>query len=331
MKTSYLLVACLAICALMTPVLAQDIPVQTLPKMSNLAFGWVSMSGVDPTLEMLTSFAPASMALRDAGYRTGGEAVTGQFDYSGFLINENFQSAMTALGPGVLRICHYGYDSNTAAVPGIPLPGVLANTNGEAVELSYAQRVGTTILGLSVIPEDSSYIALTGGGQPLVTGNSHTDYGARVGAIFQLPKNLRLGCDYSYQKDHSTTTMSPAITGIPVPVTVEDRYLTRCLTLGASKKVLPRTQVYGAYQEIIATGGALGDKIGDQRWLGVQQDLSNTFAIRVNYLEHGLNFSTQWRSPIGMLNVAYTHNALVNAKSMLGDGDAAFVSLAMAY
>ena len=331
MKTRHFLVVCLTMCALMAPALAQDLPVQALPKLSNLAFGWVSMSGVDPTLEMLTSFAPASMALRDAGYHTGGEAVFGQFNYSGFQVNSDFQSAMTAVGPGLLRICHYAYNSNTAPLVGIPMPGVLANTDGEAVEVSYAQRVGTTILGLSVIPKDSSHAALTAGGHELVDGTSDTDYGVRGGAIVQLPHHLRLGADYSYQKDHSQTELSPAITGAPVPVQVDGQYLTRCATYGASMKVLPKTQVYGAYQEIIATGGALGSETAEQRWLGVQQDITPTFAVRVNYLEHGMNYSTQWRSPFGLLNIAYTHNALVNAKMIVGDGDAAFVSLAEAF
>lgn len=64
---------------LATSIQAQ-VPGPELPKLSNLTFGWVSMSGVDPTLEMLTSFAPTTMALRDAGYRTGGEAVTGRIE-----------------------------------------------------------------------------------------------------------------------------------------------------------------------------------------------------------------------------------------------------------
>ncbi|HOS42969.1 MAG TPA: hypothetical protein PK794_04690, partial [Armatimonadota bacterium] len=47
------------------------------PKLSSLAFGWVSMSGVDPTLDAMASFAPTMLGIREAGYSLGGEVATG--------------------------------------------------------------------------------------------------------------------------------------------------------------------------------------------------------------------------------------------------------------
>jgi hypothetical protein len=38
-----------------------------------------------------------------------------------------------------------------------------------------------------------------------------------------------------------------------------------------------------------------------------------------------------YRSPIGIVNVAYTRKALYDAQDILGSGDAAFVALAMAF
>ena len=331
MTTTRVLFLCLA-AALFVPASAQGLG-PDLPKLSNLAFGWVSMSGLDPTLDMLTSFAPASLALRDNGYRTGGEAVAGHFDYSGFDVDSEFQSAMTAMGPGLFRICHYAYDSNVAPVIGIQIPSLSTNTqtDGEAVELSYAQHVGKATVGVSVIPEDSSTVNLSMHGQNLVNGESTTDYGARAGVILPVAENIRLGGEYSYQKDTGVTRVSPMLTGAPGWVESSGSFLTRAATIGASAKLRPTTQVYSAYQDIVATGSTLGHRVGDQWWLGVQQDLSKTLAVRANYLERGENFSVQWRSPFGLMNIAYTHNALMNAESILGQGDAEFISLALAF
>jgi len=305
-------------------------PGPDLAKMSNLAFGWVSMSGVDPTLEMLTSFAPNAIALRDAGYRTGGEAVTGEMTFSDLEVSADFASAMVECGPGLLRICHFQYDSNLASIAG--MPGIPARTNGESVEISYAQHVGAhTTLGVSVIPQDSSRVNMVMSGVNMVESESKTDYGARAGAVVSLPHDVKLGFDYSYQRDSGTTRLNPLLTSAPDWIELQGDFITRCNTVGLSKKLGEKTTVYTAYQNITATGLSTGDRAADLVWLGVTQNFTKDFAVRANYLDGGGNYSIMWRSPIGVLNLAYTHGALLNAKDILGTGDAAFASLAIAF
>lgn len=332
MKYRTLLMSLLVLGLLAAPVLAQ-LPGPDLPKLSNLTFGWVSMSGVDPTLEMLTSFAPTSMALRDAGYHTGGEMVSGRMSFSDLDVNVNFESAMTALGPGLLRLCRYSYESNQATIKG--MPAMPASTSGDSIELSYAQHVGPATIGISLVPQDSTDIAMFGGGQKMIDGTLRTDYGARAGAVIRLPHTIRLGVDYSYQKDSGTLSVNPALVnpllaGNPW-IESKDDFITRCGTIGASIKVRPKTTVYTAYQNILATGKTLGHRNADLVWGGVTQELATGLSVRANYLDGGGNYSVQWRSPIGIVNIAYTHKALMNAHDILGNGDAVFGALALAF
>jgi len=53
--------------------------------------------------------------------------------------------------------------------------------------------------------------------------------------------------------------------------------------------------------------------------------------VRANYADGGSNYSIMYQSPIGIVNVAYTNKALYDAQDILGTGNAAFVSLALAF
>ena len=124
---------------------------------------------------------------------------------------------------------------------------------------------------------------------------------------------------------------SPLVTGAPDWVELPSRAITRCGTIGASGKLGTKTSVYCAYQNILATGDGIGRRNADLVWFGAQHNFSEKFAVRANYLDGGQNYSIQWRSPIGIVNLAYTHNALMNAEPILGKGDAAFAALAVAF
>ncbi len=328
MSLTRLLVLCTVFVALAVPTFAQ-VPGPELAKMSNLAFGWVSMSGVDPTLDAMASFAPTMLGIREAGFTTGGEVATGTFSFGDFDIDSGWESAQTNLGPGVMRAVHYGFQTNTAAVLGIP--GVLVQTQGDSIELSYAQRIGTTGLGLSIVPQDSSSLHLSQGGVQVVQGKSKTDYGFRVGAVTPLKgkHQVRVGANYSYQKDGSDVSLHPALTGAAGWTTLSEKFVTRAATVGASGQLSARTTVYGSYQKIFAKGGSL-DREDELIWFGVTQKLTDTVNVRANYLDGGLNVGFTWRTPVGMFIAAYTNKALTSAKDILGDGDAIFVGVDLA-
>ncbi|OPZ82910.1 MAG: hypothetical protein BWY76_02534 [bacterium ADurb.Bin429] len=312
-----------------------------LPKLSSMAFGWVSMSGVDPTLDAMASFAPTMLGIREAGYFMGGEAATGTFSFSGFDIDSGWESAQTNLGPGVFRLAHYGFSSNTAEVagmalpPGVPpgTPPLLLNTYGDSIEVSYAQRLGNTGVGISLVPSDSATVSIYQGGATVAAGKSKTDYGYRIGAVAPLKgaPNVRVGANFSYQKDESSLTPNAAHPLVIATGAVPDsgRYITRAYTIGASGNVAPRTTVYGSYQKIFGKGGSM-DREAELVWFGVTQQLTNTVAVRANYLDGGLNVGVTCRTPVGLLIAAYTNKALTNAKDVLGDGDSLFVGIDIA-
>lgn len=307
-----------------------QMPGPDLAKLSNVAFGWVSMSGADPTLDMLTSFAPTAMALRDAGYKTGGEAVTGGFQFGDLDVTSNFGSAMTSAGPGLLRICEYKYDSNLANIAGIP--GMPARTDGQAVEISYSQHAGkNTTVGLSFVPQDTSTVTMVMAGQNMVESETKTDYGLRGGAVIKLPGQTKVGINYSYQHDKGKTRVNPLLTSAPDWIETKGTFNTRCATVGLSKQVTPKTLVYGAYQNIAVSGLSAGTRKSDQVRLGVMYNVTKNFAVRANYADGGQNYSIMYQSPIGIVNVAYTSKALYDAQDILGTGNAAFVSLALAF
>lgn len=330
MKSWSMITALLGVLALATFASAQLAPGPDLAKLSNLAFGWVSMSGSDPTMDMLTSFAPNSMALRDAGYRSGGERVSGIFNFSDLEVDSNFTSALTAAGPGVLRICQYTYDAKPANIVGIP--GLPARTSGEAIEVSYAQHVNKNIaVGLSVVPRDTGKTDLVASGINMVEAESKTDYGARAGVIVSLPRDVKFGFDYSYQRDSGTARLNPLLTSAPDWITIKSKYITKCSTLGLSKKISSKAMGYLSYQNITANGLSDGKRKADQVRFGGTYNFTRKFAARAYYVDGGGNYSVMWHSPIGIVNLAYTHGALMNAESIIGKGDAAFAALAVAF
>ena len=337
MKSKYLLLSCLSAMLLTLPAFAQ-LSAPNLPELSVLTFGWASMSGIDPTLDMFTAFAPTMIGLQDAGYRSGAEAVAGQFAFSGFHVDSNFESAIATAGPGLLRVAHYGYKSNQAALAGeaslgLP-PDTLARTNGDAIELSYAQRCKDVVLGASLVPQDNAGVSLSGpslaqGGIASITGNANEAFGWRVGGTGQLPKNIRIGADYSYQRSTSTALINMVDPEIP-PIAQSADFINRVSTVGASWRACPNTLLYAAYQDILSTGSNQSRRHATNTWFGVQQNVSPKLVVRANYLSGGQNFSFTWQSPVGLITAAYTHKALTNAQDVLGSGDAFFGGVAFA-
>jgi predicted porin len=206
-----------------------------------------------------------------------------------------------------------------------------ARTNGEAIEVSYAQHVGKNAsIGFSLVPKDSSSVTMVLSGQNMVESETKTDYGIRGGAVITLPGKVKFGFNYSYQHDKGTTRLNPLLTGAPDWVELQGTFNTRCTTVGLSKQVTPKALVYGSYQNITAAGLSTGTRKADMVRAGVMYNLTKNFAVRANYVDGGENYSFMYRSSVGILNVAYTHKALINAEDILGTGDAAFVALAVA-
>jgi hypothetical protein len=297
-----------------------------LPKLSNLSFGWVSMSGVDPTQDMITQFAPNMVVMKDAGYKTGGEAVFGGFEFGDFHVNGNFQSAITTVGPGLLRICHYGYSSNMAEMQNVP--GIPIQTTGDAIEVSYAQRIDKTVIGVTLIPIDEATVNATlpplMGSFP-VNGTLKEDLGVRIGAIQEISDKWKIGTDVSYQADSSTVTVGP----LPV---IKNKYQTWTGTAGTSYKLNKRTKVYYSWQKLKVIGGNLKSASSTTKvneFYGISQQIGDKVTVSANYLTGSPNAIVSWQSPIGIFTASYTHHALLNAKSFLGTGHSLYCGLAV--
>ncbi len=359
------LVALMALCAI-TLVRAQLTLDPSLPKLTDVAFGWVSSSGVDPTLPLVNGFAPTMLSLQDAGYGTGSEIDYGAFSFDKLQVNVDAEVGLTKIGPGMLRVTRFGYMSNNAALPSFPdflkQFGAIANTDGDSYELSYAQSIGSTDLGISVIPKDVSNIsiALPGGlslpkGTPLpgggvmpvdyalpkdaelVSGNMETDYGVRIGGVQHLPFGVKLGADYSYQRDRSFLQTDPLIDMMMPGIPKESHNITRCGTVGASWQALPDTLLYVSLQDVDTTSDQGYIRKADLTWYGVQQGIgkkmlaklntvdhgfTKNLMVRANSLDSGLNLMGTWVTGAGAFTVSYTNSAVRSAKSELGQGSA---------
>ncbi|MHB9130165.1 MAG: hypothetical protein ACYDBB_03625 [Armatimonadota bacterium] len=320
------------------PASTQSLSGPELPELGNLAFGWVSMSGTDPTVGMLTSFAPNMIVVKDMGLHSAGEAYGGQFSFGDFHVTSNIETGITSLGPGLVRVAHYGFHSNTAEVPGLGLPGVLAHTDGDAIELSYAQHVGKTgVVGVSLIPMDSTSISLGTSDQTLISGKSTTSYGVRAGGILCVTPTVKLGANFSYQKDSATTRYNPLLFDDGADpdsanwIAIDGDFITRCGTIGGSWQVTPRTLAYASFKEIVASGSNDFHRVSVTRWGGIRHNLTKNFSVRANYLGGSGNFGLQWMTKAGILNVSYTHRALLNARDILGTGNSLFVGYAVGF
>jgi hypothetical protein len=304
-----------------------------LPKLSNLAFGWVSMSGSDPTWERITSFAPTALVVRDLGYQTAVEGAVGRLTFGDLEVGGDFETAVVAVGPGLVKVSHFGFKSNRAHVAKFPA-GYDAFTEGDAVEVGYAQRVGTVALGASLVPQDSTRVELTKNGLPLADGALDPGLGWRMGAVVPITSTVRMGGDYSYQADSATMHyVDPGLQMIQGSATLSSDFITRAATVGALWMPTKRLVSSVAYQNILVTGAALtnGRRNTDQVRAGVQYEFLPKLAARLTYIDGGMNYALQYTSPVGIAQVAYTHKALINADDILGEGHSLFAGLGLAW
>jgi hypothetical protein len=312
----------LLLCSVVASAQQPTLPPVSLAKTSNLAFGWISMSGIDPTFDMFTSFAPTMLCVKDAGFTTGVEHLMGAFTFGDFQVNSNFQSVITDLGPGAIRISHYGYDSNASVLPAFG-PGMTLQTSGDSIDVSYAKRIGATAVGVTLIPKDSTNVNLSVGNGITMPGESTTDYGARLGMLTPVCKTINVGADYSYQKDSSTLQVAPT-------TILSGDYLTRCGTVGASWQATPKTLLDVASQRVLAKGTGLDETI-NLLWFGVTRQLSKHLTARANYYGGGHNVSAAWRTKYGMFIVSYTDHAIESSSQSLGSGHSLFAGVDLAF
>ncbi len=275
---------------------ATPVPAPTLPVLSAVTFGWVSMSGIDPTSTAFSYFAPTMQGVTNAGYHYGFEGADGQFDFSGFHVDSNFESALMSLGSGTVRISRFAFQSNVGALVngaalGIPA-GALTKTRGEAYEVAYAQDFGCITLGASVVPEDNADIRLSEGGTSLITGNVQNKFGGRFGTIVHLGKALRVGADYSYQDDRGNVLLNPILVpGVAGWVPQSDDFLVRAGTVGAGWKVFPGTMLAFSYQYLLVKEDESTFRDHTyQQCASVQQNLTKNFTGQVVYISGGLSY-----------------------------------------
>jgi hypothetical protein len=327
----------------------------SLPKLTNVTFGWVSASGVDPTLPLVNGFAPTMLALKDAGYTAGTEIDYGVFSFNDLTVNADIVSGLINIGPGTARLSRFSFASNNAPLTIMQTAlnaGVETNTDGEAYELSYAQKVykyGTQV-GVSYIPRDVSTVNIllpANNIQPTDTmwahGEMRTDWGVRVGAVQPLPYNISVGANYSYQMDRSYLNLESALVthmtsgADTAGKQMEAQNITRCGTVGASWQALPNTTVYAAIQQIITSSDMGYKRKAELPWFGVQQSIgekwlaklntvdggfTKNIMVRANSLDSGMNLMGTWVTKAGALTVSYTNGAVRSAKSELGHGNA---------
>lgn len=304
-----------AICATPSPTV--------LTKLGNMAFGWVSTSGSETTADTLSKYAAQTVVLKDRGKKLAVELYNGTFSYSGFDVDTNTQSVLLDVGPGVARIARKSFGSNIHPLKNLPtLPVKL---NGEAYELSYAQRFGDTAVGVSIIPKDNTAMHATVGATTLIKGWARSGTGARIGVVQRLPHGVRLGVDYAYQEFDTEAVLYPAFTGAPSPITQTEKFLQRCLSYGASWQCNPKTTLYLTEWDILDTGSVYKSRDSLVTIAGVKYAFTPNLNATLNSHNGRPNFHMNWITRNGIVQLDYTDGAIPTAEDLLGHGHSLFL------
>ncbi len=296
-----------------------------LTKLGNMAFGWISTSGSETTADTLSKYAAQTVVLKDRGKQTAIEFYNGTFEFGGFNVDTNTQSVLVDVGPGVARIARKSFESNMHPLAG--LPGLPVKLDGEAYELSYAQRFGNTAVGLSIIPKDNTALHATSGATTLIKGWTRSNTGARLGVTQRLPHGVKLGVDYSYQEFDTEATMYKAYTHGPVDITQTEKFLQRCISYGASWQCNPKTTLYLTEWDILDTGSVFQKRESNVTIAGVKYLLTPNINATVNSHDGRPNFHMNWITRNGIVQLDYSDGAIPTAQDLLGRGHSLFVGL----
>jgi len=301
-----------------------------LPTLSNLAFGWSSASGGNPAVDAMSVYAPNMLCVTQAGYRAAGEGFFCRLDFGDMRVTTNQNTALAAVGAGAVRLAHFRYASNKAhdlpfvnavsqALGGVDASATL---DGETLELSYAQPIGSpsTILGVSYVPIDSSNSKLIAPETGSISdGRYRGTGGGRVGVLQTLPHGWRIGANYSYLAGSATATFL-APTNPPSYMTQTDQYLTRKLDLGLAQQTTPRLQCYAAYSKTVASGGTLAAYHGEITAFGIRYQISPALMTQITASETNHVMGLFWKTRYGQFSILYAHRPIPNGEDYLGKG-----------
>ncbi|MHB1461194.1 MAG: hypothetical protein ACYC1M_07940 [Armatimonadota bacterium] len=296
-----------------------------LTKLGNMAFGWISTSGNETTADTLSKYAAQTVVLKDRGKQSAAEFYNGTFGYSGFDVDTDTQSVLMTVGPGVARIARKSFKSNIHALA--KLPGLPVQLDGEAYELSYAQRFGNTAVGLSIVPKDNTALHATNGATTLIKGWTRSNTGARLGVTQSLLHGVKLGVDYSYQEFDTEAVIYKAYSGAPVDITQTEQFLQRCISYGASWQCNPKTTLYLTEWDILDTGSVYQKRESNVTIAGVKYLFTPNINATVNSHNGRPNFHMNWITRNGIVQLDYTDGAIPTAEDLLGHGHSLFVGL----
>ncbi len=296
-----------------------------LTKLGNMAFGWISTSGSETTADTLSKYAVQTVVLKDRGMKTAAEFYNGTFGFGGFDVDTNTQSVLMDAGPGVARLVRKSFKSNMHALA--KMPGLPVRLDGEAYEISYAQRFGDTAVGLSIVPKDNTALHATNGGITLIKGWARSNMGARLGVIQRLPHGVKLGVDYSYQEFDTEAVISKAYSGAPVDITQTEKFLQRCVSYGASWQCNPKTTLYLTEWDILDTGEVFHSRESNVTIAGVKYLFTPNLNATLNSHNGRPNFHMNWITRNGIVQFDYTDGAIPTAEDLLGHGHSLFLGL----
>ncbi len=294
-----------------------------LNKLGNMAFGWVATSGGEVTGDTCSKYASQNTVLIERGKSEAAEIYQGSFSFNGFNVDTSTQAVLVAVGPGVARISRKSFSSNMHPLEGLPtLPVKL---NGEAYELSYAQRFNNTSVGVSIIPKDNTALESSVGSTPLIKSWVHSKMGGRVGVTQFLPNGVRLGLNYSYQEHDAKATLYPAFTKQSANVEQTEKFLQRCVSYGASWQCNPKTTLYFTEWDILDTGSRFKSRESNVTSVGVKYAFTPNLNATVNSHDGSPNFHLNWITRNGIVQFDFTDGAIPTAKDLLGHGQSVFL------
>lgn len=196
------------------------------------------------------------------------------------------------------------------------------------VRISYGRKINSKInLGISFIPWIDGDVKFKHDRVISVKSENEVGINIKPGIIYQPIKGWYLGLIYNYTEDetHTTATFFPSFIN-PIKVKSKLESISRIWRLGTSWQ--PRRGTLLAFDwQVGEIDSPLGDYDIDMFFMGVEQYLSENFAIRAGYLDEGLTLGAGFLSNNLSIQYAYNNESLQDLEPYTGSSNTHLISI----
>lgn len=228
-------------------------------------------------------------------------------------------------GPVDLRVTFNDLSSSKA--PLLASMGMPVNYSGKSIEISASKAFRGGAIGLALVPKDEANITV---GDNLVKGSASASFEGRVGTILNNGRTS-VGALYSCEKDSSSVTISPFITGVPAPISLQSQYYIKTGVVGVSyTPKLGTLLVANAVEQNV--DGQYIHKVIKLPNIGVVQYFNPNFGVYLSSINGGANtVSAFYQKGNCSFQVGINHNVNQSVSEFVGKSDAIWGSASVKF